>query len=242
MFAVISILALAGLWLLLAFRRFRMKEMEAARKSLGDVELTSTVRAFGKWLGERSLRLLGRDGRADWTARFKALPLWRLPVLEKWLLVVLYATFLYLAASGFFFAIFVRRGLYGLPLLFHFTAGVIFAMCLALAALLKARKYARSPAPLALPVVPEGFSLKRDWRVIGGVSIGGPVVVSGLFWLFLLAGLSLTVTALFPMLPWFHYQGQQILFGWHRWSALVSLLAAIAFADLEFFAPNRPPA
>jgi hypothetical protein len=61
----------------------------------------------------------------------------------------------------------------------------------------------------------------------------------GFFWVFLVAGLSLLVSALLPMLPWFPYRGQIILFDWHRWSALVSLVAAIAFADLELFKPQQ---
>ncbi|HYA48535.1 MAG TPA: hypothetical protein VEG35_02445, partial [Burkholderiales bacterium] len=65
----------------------------------------------------------------------------------------------------------------------------------------------------------------RDWAKV-------------VFWVFLAAGVSVAASALLPMLPWFHYRGQIILLGWHRWSALVSLLAAIAFTDLELLAPR----
>jgi hypothetical protein len=65
------------------------------------------------------------------------------------------------------------------------------------------------------------------------------------FWLFVLAGFLLTLSALLPMLPLLRTGGQRFMFEFHRLSALVSLVAAMVFAGLELFASlgtGAPPA
>jgi hypothetical protein len=227
MFAVITILALLIFGLALAFRRFRIQHPSAE----GNILYAVIIRDFWRWLGQRIPALLSKPAPAGWRTWIKGFRLWRLPVFEKWLLICLYGSFIYLAVSGFFFAIFIKRGLYGFPLVLHVMAGALFAVCLTLIAFLRARRFTFNPGPLALPGDLDAIRKfripwdARDWA-------------KGFFWLFLLAGFSLAASALLPMLPWFPYEGQIILFGWHRWSALVSLLAAIAFADLELFRPK----
>jgi hypothetical protein len=237
MFAIVTVLAILGLWLGLAFRRFGARAAERPAEGTNEPGPGGFSRWFFRRVAE-SLRKPGRDALAD---RLRSPALRRAPVLEKWLLAGLYATFLFLAASGFFFAIFIERGLFGITLLLHFTAGVVFAVCLALTAILKAGRYIPNPGPLSLPAFSGDLPSGRGIGKVTKVSIPDRDIISGLFWVFVLAGFSLTVSALLPMLPWFHHQGQVILFAWHRWSALAALLAAIAFADLEFF-PRRPAA
>jgi len=227
MFAIITILAVLAVGLALAYRRFRVRR-SGNRESMDSKE---TKGAFFPWLIRRGPESLVRPSPAGWPAWIQSFRLWRLPAMEKWLLIGLYGSFLYLAASGFFFALLIGRGLYGFPLVLHVFAGAIFAVCLTLAAFLKARRYTFNSGPLVLPADLKGLAEipklmgAREWA-------------KWLFWLFVLAGFSLTVSALLPMLPWFPTEGQVILFGWHRWSALVSLLAGIAFADLELLAPD----
>lgn len=227
MFAVITILCLLVVGLALAFRRFRIQHPSSEASIL----YASVMRDFSRWLVQRGPESLARPVPAGWPAWVKSFRVWRLPGLERWLLVCLYGSFLYLAASGFFFAMFISRGLYGIPLVLHVVAGGVFAVCLTLAAFLRARRYTFNPGPLNLPGDVTGFrkfkipASAQDWA-------------KGFFWLFLLAGLSLVASALLPMLPWFPYKGQVILFDLHRWSALVSLVAAIGFADLELFRPR----
>lgn len=230
MFAIITILALLAAGLGLAYRRFRVEHPSAE----GNILYAAIIRDFARWLGRRIPETLSRPAPAGWPAWIKGFRLWRLPPFEKWLLICLYGSFLYLAASGFFFAIFIERGLYGFPLVLHVVAGAFFAVCLTLIAFLRARRFAFNPGPLSLPGDLESVrKFKIPW--------GARDWAKGLFWVFLLGGLSLTVSALLPMLPWFPYKGQIILFGLHRWSALLTLVAAIGFADLELFAP-RPEA
>ena len=237
MFAVVSVLALLGLWAGLAFRRFKTRP---AGMAPGEA-VGAAPETFPGWFFRRVAESVRKPGRDAFVDRIRSLAVLRSPLPEKWLLLGLYATFLFLAASGFFFAIFIARGLFGVMLLLHFTAGVVFAVCLALTALLKARGYLPNPGPLSLPGLADGRVVGRHIGRVLKAPVPARAFVGGLFWVFTLAGFSLTVSALLPMLPWFHYQGQVVLFAWHRWSALVALLAAVAFADLEFF-PRRPAA
>ena len=230
MFAIISILVLLAAALATAFRRFRVRHPSVE----GSILRAAVARDFTGWLIHTVPEWLKKPAPGGWTAWARALALWRLPLFQKWLLIGLYGSFLYLAASGFFFAIFIPRGLYGFPLVLHVFAGAIFAVCLTMIAFLKARRYAVSPAAVSLPA---DFRSVRDLKIRPRTTD----LAKGLFWLFLAAGVSLAASALLPMLPWFHYQGQIVLFDWHRWSALVSLVAAMGFADLDLFAP-RPEA
>jgi hypothetical protein len=226
MFAAISVLALVAAGLALAYRRFRIQHPSVE----GNILYAAVVRDFTRWLAWRVPKLVKRPAPEGWEAWLRSFRVWRLPLFEKWLLVCLYGSFLYLAASGFFFAIFIPRGLYGYPLVLHVFAGAVFAACLTLVAYLRARRFTFHPGTLALPGDLDSI---RRFEIPWGARDWAKVV----FWIFLAANVSVAASALLPMLPWFHYQGQIILLGWHRWSALVSLLAAIAFADLELFAP-----
>jgi len=227
MFAAVSILALLAAGLGVAYRRFRVHHPSAE----GNILYAAVVRDFSRWLVWRTPAVVKGPMPAGWSAWIKGFRVWRLPLFEKWLLVCLYGSFLYVAASGFFFAVFIPRGLYGYPLVLHVIAGAVFAVCLTLVAYLRARRFTFEPRPLALPGDLESV---RRFRIPWGPRDWAKVA----FWVFLAAGASVAATALLPMLPWFHYQGQVILLALHRWSALVSLLAAIAFADLELFAPQ----
>lgn len=230
MFAVITILALLAVGLGLAYRRFRVLHPSAE----GNILYAAIIRDFTRWLVQRGPEALKKPASAGWPAWIKGFRLWRLPLFEKWLLICFYGSFLYLAASGFFFAIFIKRGLYGFPLVLHVVAGALFAVCLTLIAFLRARRFAFNPGPLSLPGDLDAVKkFKIPW--------GAQDWAKGLFWLFLLAGFSLTASALLPMLSWFPYRGQIILFWWHRWSALVSVLVGIGFADLELFRPRPEP-
>jgi hypothetical protein len=156
---------------------------------------------------------------------------WRKPALEKWLYVSLYASFLYLAASGFFFALFVPRGLYGYPLLGHVVAGGLFAVTLTALVLFKGRDFVSVPKPARL-------SLELlDPRKMG---ITAARVKLWAFWLFALAGSLLTLSALLPMLPLLRTAGQRVLFDLHRTSALGAVAAAMVFAALELFERPAP--
>ena len=141
----------------------------------------------------------------------------------KWIFLAWAAAFLYLAGSGLFFAIFVRRGLYGLPLLGHVVSGGLFAAGLAAVLILRAgahgfdRREETGPAAFAVPFVG---------------TISRAIVRKTVFWWFAAFGFVQVTTALASMLPMFTFNTQVALLMIHRFSALGLTLAAIVFFDL----------
>ncbi|HPW17037.1 MAG TPA: hypothetical protein PLP83_01510 [Candidatus Aminicenantes bacterium] len=218
LFTAVSVLVLAGALLGLAFHRFRTTR-EEARSTLLYAEL---AKKYFAWLALRAIQMSRRASSKAWWEYLKGLPLWRAPVLEKWLYASFYASFLVLAGSGFFFTVFVPRGLYGFPLVGHVMAGGLFAVCLAAVVLFKGREFIAVPEPARLGPRKAGVTAARARRWS--------------FWLFALAGFLLILTALLPMLPLLRTAGQKLMFELHRCSALAALAAAAVFAGLEAFA------
>jgi hypothetical protein len=152
-------------------------------------------------------------------------PGWRIGI---WAALAL--SFCYCAASGLVFAIFVPRGLWGVPLLLHVMAGALFAVSLAAAVAFRARRFGFEPekgrAEVQCLVCP----------VLKIVPV--PLARTIAFWAFVASGLVLTATSLLSMLPWFVYTAQLSFIGIHRYAALAATLAAIALADLDLI-PRR---
>lgn len=229
LFTIVTVLVAAAALLGLAFHRFRTTRPEA-RSTILYGEL---ARMFFAWLALRAVQMSRRASPRAWWSYVRGLPLWREPVLDKWLLIAFYGSFLYLAASGFFFGIFIPRGLFGFPLVGHVMCGGLFAVCLTVIVLFKGRDFVSAPKPASLSLA---LLDPRRMRLT-------PVRVRlWAFWLFALAGFLLTVSALVPMLPWFGTSGQKLLFEFHRYSAIVSAAAAAVFAGLELFSRTRPDA
>lgn len=229
LFIVITVLVLAATFLGLAFHRFWTTRPEAKSTIL----YAEIVRMFFAWLALRAVQMRRRASPQAWRASIKGLPLWREPVLEKWLFVCFYGSFLYLAASGFFFGIFIPRGLFGYPLVAHVMAGGLFAVCLTVVVLFKGRDFISMPKPASLSLA------LLDPRKMG---ITPARVKLWAFWLFAAAGFLLTLSALVPMLPLLRTAGQKFMFEFHRYSALLSAAAAMVFAGLALFEPPRTPA
>jgi hypothetical protein len=216
-FRIIAIVSIPGLLARLSYLRFIRKLVTSAitpNKPL--------VLVYFSWLGQRVSALFRPP---TWAAVQSIAKKWFDSYPQAWMrwavagLVVSYA---YLGASGLAFAVFTTRGIFGLPLLLHVIAGGIFAVCLAVILVFRARKYVfltdkTGPADLSAVASSWTFSAFRTQSV--------------LFWLFIISGLFLVATALFSMLPYFSYQAQLSLVGTHRYSALVSLLTAVIFLD-----------
>ncbi len=228
LFTIVTLLAVAGTFLGIAFHRF-WTTREEARSTILYAEV---FKKFLAWLALRTVQMSRKASPKAWWAYIKRLPLWREPVLEKWLYIGFYGSFLYLAASGFFFGIFIPRGMFGYPLIGHVTAGGVFAVCLTIIVIFKGRDFITVPKPASL-----SLSL-LDPRKMG---ITPARVKLWAFWLFGAAGFMLTVSALLPMLPLLRTAGQRFMFEFHRYSALVSALAATVFVGLELFDAPRPP-
>jgi hypothetical protein len=226
-FTIVTLLSAIGVVAGLAFHRFWTTREEAGATIL----YAELLKKYAAWLALRTIQTARTASPKNWWGVVKALPLWRLPDLEKWLYIGFYGSFAYLAASGFFFAIFVPRGLFGFPLVGHVMAGGLFAACLAVILIVKGRYFISVPKPVNL-----GLAL-LDPRKMG---ITAAQVKLAAFWLFVLAGFLLALTALLPMLPLLRTAGQNFMFEFHRYSAIISAVAAAVYIDLEAFGSPRP--
>jgi hypothetical protein len=226
-FTIVALLSAIGVVAGLTFHRFWTTREEAGATVL----YAELLKKYAAWLALRTVQSTRKASPKAWWGYVKAVLLCRLPVLEKWLFVCFYGSFAYLAASGFFFAIFVPRGLYGYPLIGHVMAGGLFAACLAAIVVFKGRNFISVPEPVNLSLA------LLDPRKMG---ITAARVKLAAFWLFVAAGFLLTLSALLPMLPLLRTAGQNFMFEFHRYSALASLLAATVYVDLELFESGRP--
>lgn len=225
MFAIISVVALGGLAAAMSFHRFLIGRPEAGRSLM----YGETVKGWLLWLRGQARIATRKGAPAGWVAWLRGQKAWRMPPVERAIFIILYASFLLLAGTGLFFAVFVPRGLYGFPLLAHVAAGGLFATSLAVIVLLKGKDYLITTARFA--VEPHALD-PRNW----GVTV--PVLLRILFWLFVLSGFTVTVSAVLPMLPLLHTPGQQLMLDVHRYGALASALTALLFADLSLLKPK----
>jgi hypothetical protein len=129
-------------------------------------------------------------------------------------------SFLYLALSGFYASIVVQSPLQGYLLLGHVSAGIVFAASLVALAVLWAEscrfvQAVRADSSDSSPIPAEGRPFSAGKKLF--------------FWCFLAAGLTSALTVLLSMTPLFGTPGMDLLAEVHRWSALVSVLAAMGF-------------
>jgi len=212
--SAVSLLCLAGR---LTYLRFRHDTVLAGAQT-GSLSWA----AYFRWLGRGFAALFQPAGwqwlRATYAYCCTVYP----PPLLKWVFVGLSASFIYLAASGFAFALFSSRGLFGIPLLFHVVAGGVFAVSLAADIIVRAKVYGSIIEVFTSGGRPMGYLLGLFSRQLRQ---------SVLYWVFVISGLALVITALFSMLPYFSFRTQVGLVETHRWSALAAALAAMAFFD-----------
>ncbi len=172
---------------------------------------------FPAWLRGRLTSLVKErrgKGLHDWHEQHLVRPN---PPRQRWIFLGVLLSFLYLALSGFVFAVFFSGPLRGIFLMAHVSLGGLFAVCLALVVFIRARVY--------------DFGTEADPR---GAQTGRLLFVSRLlFWVFVSSGLLLTLTALLMMLPWFAQPGHAGILDLHRYSALIAVLSASAFAVLN---------
>lgn len=229
MFTMITIVCAVAVFILLTFHRFWATNEQAAK----NLVFSRLLGTYINWLKARTAACWRNRSRWTWSgclAFIKSLPVWSFRMFEKWLFLLFYLSFLYLAASGIFFALFITRGMYGYPLLMHVAAGGIFAICLTIIVITKARDYIEMPRPLVLDI-----SL-FDPRRLGITTLRAEYAA---FWVLVAAGFLLIVSTVVPMMPFTAYGGQKLMLEIHRYSALAAVVAAVVFADLEFFMRGR---
>jgi hypothetical protein len=210
LFRIISVISLLGLAVRLSYLRFRDDTV------LAGAQPGSLSRgAYFHWLGRRLTTLFQPEGWQWLRATYGYFCSRYQPRMLKWIFVVLSTSLIYLAVSGLAFAILSPRGLFGIPLLLHVVAGGIFAVSLAAHAIVRAKEYSSLIDVFTSGGRPVGYLVGLFSR---------PLRQSVLYWVFVMAGLALVITALFSMLSYFSFRTQLGLVETHRWSALVSTL------------------
>lgn len=179
------------------------------------------MNSYIPWLFSRLYAFLKTAGIKGWRERYQQWVVRHHPGRERLVIICLGLSFCFQAASGFPFALLSAQRLYGIFLLLHVTLGGVFALCLPLALISRARHYSFDTE---YPEHPRAASTP------GGKSTSSRLWLKIFFWLFVASGLCLILTALTLMLPYFTLVAQLDLFEIHRYSALVSLLSAITFA------------
>ncbi len=220
--AGLSIAALAGR---LAYTRFK------ERTIIGGAQAGSLSRtAYLQWLSRTVLSLFGPSGWQSLRALYGYCLSFHTTPLMKSIFAGLLWSAAFLVLSGIGFALFSPRGLFGIFLLLHVVAGGIFAVCLAVDVVLRAKEYF-----LALEVLALGRRLFRTFLD----SFSSPYLRSLTYWGFALSGFILVITALFSMVPYFSFRTQLALVETHRWSALAAVLIAMIFFDTVLPRPEK---
>lgn len=208
--APLAVLILGG-WL--TFRRFKK----------------SAAPAYVPWLVGRLRAILSAPGRGALVYVCRA----RLAAYSEswphWAFIGLTSSFAYLASSGFVFAVFSRRGLHGLALLLHVVAGGAFAVSLAVIMVFRSRFHLFFSPPADFNKRTLASYLK---------SLPPLFLHSAIFWIFGVSGLTLAITSLGSMLPYFSYEAQLDLITVHRYAALISILAAMLWLDTALYPEN----
>ena len=143
----------------------------------------------------------------DWTTAHYPGPL-------QWIFMGLTLGFGVLVVSGFVFSLLGFWRLRGFPLIAHVGAGGLFAVALALMLWIRSGDY--------------GLGSDSDRKE--GHSPHFLRILS--FWVFVLSGLFLLLTALAMMMPLFSTPSLHISFTLHRYAALASLLSASSLVFL----------
>jgi hypothetical protein len=224
LFIIITVLAVLGLAFKLTFFRF-LSGLPPVDKR----DLPALAGAYGEWLGDGMRSVFTPSFLIKVQAFYRTWVGQNYPGWRQWVFAALIVSFGYCAASGFFFAVFVPRGMFGIPLLCHVMAGGLFAVSLAAALILRAGAF----RPDGGDPTPEKCDF---WPALKNLPKRG--ILATLFWMSAAAGLCLILTALAAMLPYFHYRAQMPLLVFHRYGALVDLLLVMAYFDFGML-PRR---
>jgi len=146
----------------------------------------------------------------------------RYPLFEKWIFLLFCASLIFLSLTGFFFALFISRGLHGYLLLLHVAVGGVFALTLAVLVVLRAKLFS-SPGTWKIGKI----SQKQE----NATSINLQQAAAA--WLVVIAGLFQVVGSLVLMMPLFSTEINRDITALHRWVGLLALLAAVYYTYLS---------
>ena len=221
--AVLSILGTLG--------RQTYLRYAAADGASGQPPARVSTKGYRRWLAGKLRAFFAKDTYRKANAVLGAWTREHYPGWMKWIFIGFAASLAYLAVSGVFFAVFIRRGMFGYPLLLHVVAGGVFALSLAAVLLWRGRAYRFDKDEAA---VFEAFACPIF------KNLSKALMRKFLFWGFGFFGVVQVLTALGSMLPIFTYSAQQAMIVVHRYSALAVIVTAIMFIDLVFIPARRP--
>lgn len=166
-------------------------------------------------------------------------------VLRKLVYLLALLCFVVLAVTGFYPTIILGEHISGYPVMVHATFAPVFAICLAVLAVMWARncRFTRSDWPwfqriiqrvtlIRAPSLVRRESLLSDERRAmncnSGLSTGHLAVGQKItFWLIIFLALPLILSIVLSMFPLFGTRGQELLLSMHRYTALVFALVGI---------------
>ncbi len=232
LFGIGSFLLIVALGLRLTFGRY-LNHLKEDQKKVSAEALQGYFNWLGGW-GKSYLKLSRWDKSLDYFIS------WGQKSYRGWTVWIFYAlalSYLYLSLSGLFFAWFISRGLFGFPLLLHVACGGLFAVSLMAVLFLRARVY----LPLSGGKSPKEMSGEGGGFYCLALNRYLPRIYfqAASFWLFVLAGFFLILSTLGSMLPYFNFPAQILFFNLHRWSAVVSILAAMLALDVIIVKPGQ---
>jgi len=137
----------------------------------------------------------------------------RFPRLELLVFLVALASFVALALTGFYGVIWPEHAMHGIRLLVHVALGPVFAVSLAILAIMRAEAYRLGSRGARLP---DRFSLGQKIC----------------FWVFLLGGLGLIVTISVSMMQALEPDQQATVINLHRWGGVVAIVSALVYGYL----------
>jgi len=228
MFGIIILVSLFAMIFALMFHHYR-RVLTTAKINSADFKITDYFSWYVNRISKQISVLFKNSFKKSCQKLLKKVIIFRYPEVEKWSIVGLSLSFLFLATSGFIYALFFTRSLHGYALLFHVILGGVFSVSLSIVVVLWAPVY-------SFGTEKEKFSNDSPDRR----ETPRPVTVKQkiLFWLFVISGFLLILTALTLMLPVFSLKDHLSMVDIHRYSALVALLSAIAFVYFTL-AENR---
>lgn len=215
MFGIITVFSILVLWLLLSFHCYRNSARKESKISSADAG-----KGYFSWLANRVwlwFKGLGGDYARD---RYRSWITQRYPGRQRWVFICLGLSLVYLVLSGFVFALINSIRLFGLLLLLHVVLGGVFAVCLCWAVILRARFYIGEGQASPETNAASDLALRAEsrmgwWRIV-------------FFWIFVVSGVVVIITAWFQMLPQFSIRTQIVILTVHRYAALDILLSGMA--------------
>lgn len=148
-------------------------------------------------------------------------------VLRKLVYLLALLCFVILAVTGFYPTIILGQHISGYLLMVHATFAPVFAICLAVLAVMWARncRFTRSDWPWFQRIVQRVTLVKSadEEAYHEGSGLGQKIT----FWLIIFLALPLGLSIILSMFPLFGTHWQELLLGIHRYTALVFALVAI---------------